>query len=166
MTTPWHALDVLSVTAKLETSLDGLSNDEAARRLAAIGPNRLVLPPTASIGEILLAQLRSVMVVLLVAAVGISLVSGDRLDALAIGAVLVINTLIGFVTELRARRAMEALLQLDAPRALVVRGGRRREIDARELVPGDVIELEAAQQVAADARLVQGDGSDRRTKRR
>ncbi len=84
--------------------------------------------------------------------------TGDRLEAAAIGAVLILNTAIGFVTELRARRAMDALLQLDAPRALVLRDGRRHDIDARHLVPGDVFELEPGQQTPADARLLQATG--------
>ncbi|HEY8368116.1 MAG TPA: HAD-IC family P-type ATPase, partial [Thermodesulfobacteriota bacterium] len=79
---------------------------------------------------------------------------GDPLDAAAIGAVLVINTTIGFVTELRARRAMQALLELEVARATVLRDGRTVEIDAREVVPGDVIILEAGQSVPADGRLL------------
>ena len=83
-----------------------------------------------------------------------SLALGDRLEAAAIGVVLVINTVIGFTTELRARRAMEALLELEVPRATVVRDGQLRVIDAHTLVPGDVIEIGAGQAVPADARLV------------
>jgi Ca2+-transporting ATPase len=95
-----------------------------------------------------------VVVVLLFGAVLLSLMLGDHLEAAAIAAVLAINALIGFVTELRARRAMEALLQFDVPRASVVRSGHLRTIAAEELVPGDVIELNPGQHVAADARLV------------
>jgi Ca2+-transporting ATPase len=98
---------------------------------------------------------------LLCAAATVALATGDHADAAAIGAVLIINTTLGFVTELRARRAMESLVRLQARQADVVREGRARGIDARELVPGDVIELEAGQFVPADARLV--DASDLRT---
>ena len=102
----------------------------------------------------MLDQLRSVIVVLLLVAAGISLAAGDVVDAAAIAAVLAINASIGFVTELRARRAMHALLRLEVLRATVVRDAARVEIDARELVPGDVIDLEAGQGVPADARLL------------
>ncbi len=99
-------------------------------------------------------QFRSVVVLLLIAAVGVALAIGDLLEAAAIGVVLAINTLLAFVTELRARRAMEALLRLETPRAVVLRNGRRLEIDARELVPGDVVQVEPGQLVPADARVL------------
>jgi Ca2+-transporting ATPase len=104
--------------------------------------------------RILGGQVKSIVVALLVAAASVSLASGDRIEAAAIGAVLAINTLIGFVTELRARRAMDALLGLDASRATVLRAGRLRNLGAEELVPGDVVRLDAGQRVPADARLL------------
>jgi Ca2+-transporting ATPase len=104
---------------------------------------------------VLLGQIRSVLVLLLVVAAVVAAATGDVADVVAIAAVLVLNVAIGFVTELRARRAMEALLRLEVLRARVVREGRSREVDARELVPGDVILVEAGQIVAADARLLE-----------
>ena len=80
---------------------------------------------------------------------------GDRIEAAAIGAVLVINTLIGFSTELRARRAMEALLQLDSSRASVMRDGHLRAVAAETVVPGDIIRLDAGERIPADARLIE-----------
>lgn len=157
----WHAQPVADVLARLETDAQGLADDEAARRLERFGPNRLTPPKPVSAVKILVDQLRSVVVVLLLAAVVISLLLGDRLDAAAITAVLLINTLIGFLTEIRARRAMEALLQFDVPRASVIRGGHLRVIPAHALVRGDVIELNPGQHVPADARLIQS--SDLRT---
>jgi Ca2+-transporting ATPase len=103
---------------------------------------------------VLLGQLRSALVLLLVVAAVVAAATGDLADAAAIGAVLVLNVAIGFATELRAHRAMEALLGLEVLRARVVRDGRSREVDARGLVPGDVILLEAGQTVPADARLL------------
>jgi Ca2+-transporting ATPase len=102
---------------------------------------------------ILLAQLRSIVVLLLVAAVIISIFLGDLIEAGAIGAVLVINTALGFVTEWRARRAMEALLQLQATRVAVLRSGQLRVVDAETLVPGDVVQLDPGNTVPADVRL-------------
>jgi Ca2+-transporting ATPase len=142
------------VLSRLGTETHGLSEEEATRRLEHFGPNRLTPARPVSAIKILGDQLKSVVVVLLFGAVLLSLMLGDHLEAAAIAAVLVINALIGFVTELRARRAMEALLQFNVPRASVVRGGYLRTIAAEQLVPGDVIELNPGQHVAADARLV------------
>ncbi|MDO8793066.1 MAG: HAD-IC family P-type ATPase [Vicinamibacterales bacterium] len=152
---PWHAQPVEEVLDRLETSSKGLSGDEAARRLARFGPNRLPPPPRASAFRVLIDQLRSIVVVLLIAATAISVALGDLLEAVAIGAVLILNTLIGFAMELRARRAMEAILGLEVPVASVVRAGELRAIDAEILVPGDVVELAAGHQVPADVRLIE-----------
>ncbi len=149
----WHALPPDEVLTRLGSGGGGLSEAEARTRLLHHGPNRFERVPPASVWAVLLGQLRSVVVALLVAAAAVALLSGDLLDAGAIAAVLVLNVLIGFVTELRAHRAMEALLGLNVARATVIRDGRPREIDARGLVPGDVILLEAGGIVPADARL-------------
>jgi Ca2+-transporting ATPase len=139
----------------LSTATDGLSDAEASARLARYGLNQLTLQRPASLAEIVAGQLRSVIVFLLLAAVVVSLLFGDRLEATAIAAVLVINTVLGVVTELRARRAIEALLALDVPLAAVVRQGQLRVVNSSEIVPGDVIEVTAGRQVPADGRLIQ-----------
>ena len=150
----WHALSVDAALSAAGTDRSGLTDTEAEARLARYGPNRLSPAPPASALAILRDQLTGVVVLLLLAAAVLSLLLGDRLEAVAIAAVLIINTLIGFLTEWRARRAMEALLDLDVPRATVVRQGQLRLIDASTLVPGDVIEVTAGHRVPADARLV------------
>jgi P-type Ca2+ transporter type 2C len=152
--TCWHALSIEAALAAAQTDSSGLSGVEAEARLARYGPNRLSPPQPVSALAILRDQLTGVVVLLLMAAAGISLILGDRLEAAAIAAVLVINTLIGFVTEWRARRAMQGLLELDVPRASVVRQGHLRLIDAQTLVPGDIIEVSAGHRVPADARLI------------
>jgi Ca2+-transporting ATPase len=152
---PWHARSAADVLTELQSSREGLSEAEAARRLERHGPNRLEPPRPVSALSILKDQLTSVVVFLLAAAAALSLAMGDRLEAAAVGAVLVINTLIGFFTELRARRAMEALLQYDTPRASVRRAGQRRVVAADGLVPGDIVELKAGQSVPADLRLIE-----------
>jgi P-type Ca2+ transporter type 2C len=151
--TRWHTLAVERLWSDLGTSAGGLSDGEAAKRLEEAGPNRL--PPAAGVSAltILLAQLRSIVVLLLVAAVIISVILGDLIEAGAIGAVLVINTALGFVTEWRARRAMEALLQLQATRVAVLRNGQLRVVDAETLVPGDVVQLDPGNTVPGDVRL-------------
>ena len=141
--------------AALRSTKTGLAAAEAAQRLTRYGPNRL--PPVSAISplRILLDQFHSVVVLLLVAACVVSLVLGDSVEAAAIAAVLAINTGIGFATELRARRAIAAILQLDIPQAVVLRDGILRVIPSHDVVPGDIIELKSGSQVAADARLVE-----------
>jgi Ca2+-transporting ATPase len=151
----WHASDVDTVLAGLESSWQGLSDSAAAARLAAVGPNRLPPPARVSVLVILANQLRSVVVGLLIAAIILSLVIGDRLEAAAIATVLVINAALGFVTEWRARRAMEALLQLVASHALVKRNGRLVAAPSETLVPGDIVQLDAGNRVPADVRLLE-----------
>ena len=151
----WHAQDVAEVLAALDSNAAGLSANDAAERLKRHGPNRLPPPPAVSALRILLDQFRSVVVLLLVGACVVSLLLGDAVEAAAIAAVLAINTVIGFTTELRARRAIAAILQLDVPRATVVRDGALRVVPAHDVVPGDVIELKPGHQVAADARVIE-----------
>jgi P-type Ca2+ transporter type 2C len=150
-----HAASVADVLAELDSLPSGLSEDEAARRLQQYGPNRFELTKPVSALKILGDQLRSIVVALLIVAAVISLTLGDWIEAAAIAVVLAINTVIGFVTELRARRAMAALLRLDVPRAFVVRGGQVHGVDAHGLVPGDVIAVNAGQQVPADGRVIE-----------
>src|SRR5688500_1379354 len=143
--TPWHAREASAVLAELESTRDGLSAQEAAARRQRYGAKRPEVTPPASAWSILVAQFRSVVVLLLVVAAGLALALGDPADAMAIAAVLFINAALGFITEFRARRAMDALRGLEVPRAIVVREGTTLEISARDLVPGDVISLESGQ---------------------
>lgn len=152
--THWHALPLDEVLEQLVTKSTGLSEQAAEERRAEYGYNELPSAPPRSAIRILIDQLRSVIVLLLIAAAVVALATGNIIDAAAIGVVLLINATIGFITEFRARRAMHALLRLDVPRATVVRNDAREDIDARLLVPGDVIELEAGQGVPADSRLI------------
>lgn len=149
-----HALSPDEALAALRSEITGLSAAEAERRLAVHGPNLLRAARLASAWEILVGQLRSIIVVLLFVAALVALYLGEPLDAVAIFVVLLLNTLIGFTTEFRARRAMEALRDLQTPRATTVRDGRILEIDSAELVPGDIILVEAGEAVPADARIV------------
>jgi Ca2+-transporting ATPase len=153
--TQWHGKSPENVLQELSTSRAGLDDATAQRVLERVGPNRLEPPQPASALRILADQFKSVVVYLLIAAIGISFALGDRIESLAIAAVLVINTIIGFVTELRARRAMEALLQFDVSKATVIRSGQLRTIDAATIVPGDIIQLDLGRRVPADARLIE-----------
>ena len=148
----WPGDEVLTA---LQTTRSGLTESEAIRRLDQYGLNRLDPAPPVSALRILRDQLSGIVVLLLIAAGVVSLLLGDRIEAAAIAAVLVINTLIGFSTELRARRAMEALLQLDSSHASVIRDGQLRTVPADTIVPGDIVRLDAGERVPADARLLE-----------
>jgi P-type Ca2+ transporter type 2C len=157
----WHSQSADAVLQGLLTSRAGLDDATARRVLERVGPNRLEPPRPTSAIRILGDQFKSVVVYLLIAAIGISFALGDRIESVAIAAVLVINTIIGFATEFRARRAMEALLQFDVSKATVIRSGQLRVIDAATIVPGDIVQLDLGRRVPADARLI--DATDFRT---
>jgi len=138
----------------LESDPEGLDSDEVARRLAQYGPNRLPTPAPVAALRILANQFVSLVVVLLFVAAAVALALGDTLEAIAIGAVLAINASLGFFVELRARRAMDALLAYEVPDATVRRSGLVEQVASDGLVPGDVIELGEGDRVPADARLL------------
>jgi Ca2+-transporting ATPase len=131
-----------------------LSEAEAARRLTVAGPNRLREARPASAWTILLRQVQSLVTLLLVAATAASFVFREWAEGIAIAAVILLNTGIGFVTELKAVRSMEALRRLGTSSTRVRREGRMREVPAEELAPGDVAILEAGDLVTADLRLL------------
>ena len=152
----WHAVPLVELFASLETSRNGLSIDQARARLREVGANTIPRGAPASVWRVLLAQFRSVVILLLVIACVVAGLVGDLADTVAIAAVLLLNVGLGFALEIRAHRAIEALGRLEARRATVIREGVPREIDAAEVVPGDILLLEAGQSVPADARLVTG----------
>jgi P-type Ca2+ transporter type 2C len=150
----WHRLSVAEVAARLETSPDaGLSSKEAAQRLAAHGPNELEAADVISPWQILFAQFKNVLILILLVAVGFSAVLGHVTEAVVISVIVVFAAVLGFVQEYRAERAIEALRQMAAPNATVVRDGKEGDVPARELVPGDVVLLRAGDRASADARL-------------
>jgi P-type Ca2+ transporter type 2C len=154
--TDWHAMTPAQAASALQTdSARGLEAAEAARRLAAYGPNRIAGEREVSAWPIVLAQFQSVVVWILIAAAIISGLLGERLDAGAIVTIVILNAAIGFFQEYRAERAVAALAKLTAPRARVMRGGAAAIVPAEDIVSGDILVLEAGDLVAADARLVE-----------
>jgi P-type Ca2+ transporter type 2C len=133
-----------------ETTPRGLTSSEAHELLVRLGPNALPAPPAPSKARRLGAQLQSPMVALLALAAALSLALGDVLDASVILVVVVFNALLGYVQETRADRAAAALGELLQPSALAQRDGELREVDARDLVPGDMVMLNAGARVPAD----------------
>lgn len=133
----------------------GLSSSEAHKRLAEHGHNLVEREETISTVALLVSQFKSPVIVLLLGAAAVSAALGEHIDAIAIGAIVVLNALVGFFQEFRAERAVLALRAMTAPRARVFRDGRTTEIAASLVVPDDVLLLDAGDIVAADARLLE-----------
>jgi P-type Ca2+ transporter type 2C len=151
-----HGLPAAEVLARLGVSVAaGLAEPEARRRHESHGPNTIVSRRKVSAFAVLLHQFRSPVVYLLAGAAGLALYFGEWQEASAIAAVLALNGLIGFVTEIRAARSIEALRALGSRSARVRRDGHTRLIPAEQLVPGDVVLLEGGDSVSADMRLVE-----------
>ncbi len=152
---PAHALGSAEVLAALATDpISGLSEPEAARRLEQYGPNELHAWRRISPLTVFLRQFQNVLVVILLIATVLSSLLGHGVEAGAIAVIVLLAVLLGFVQEFRAERALEALRKMTAPTATVLRDGDRREIPARDLVPGDIIFLRVGDRVPADARLI------------
>jgi Ca2+-transporting ATPase len=143
---------------RLETGAEGLSYAEAHRRLTRHGRNILEEPPSRSLAALFVAQFADFMILTLIAAAAISGVIGDLVDTVAIAAIVVLNAALGSIQELRAERALAALRSLSAPSATVLRAGSSSVIPAADLVPGDVVLLEAGRIVPADLRLTGATG--------
>jgi len=151
----WHTLKQDEINAALETSPQGLTSAEAAKRLAEIGPNEIQAAKRISAFEILLAQFKNILILILLGATIISLFLGHGIESVVIAVIVLFAVALGFVQEYRAERAIEALREMAAPTATVLRDGDDTEIPARELVPGDVILLNTGDRVPADARLLE-----------
>jgi magnesium-transporting ATPase (P-type) len=143
-----------AVLEQLGTSDRGLSDSEAAARLAKYGHNEL--PHAVGRGALrrFMAQFHNVLIYLLLVAAAVAFMLGHIVDAGVIIAVVVVNAVVGFVQEGRAEKALAAMRSLIAPEALVVRDGHRRKVPVRDLVRGDVVVLEAGDRVPADLRLL------------
>lgn len=156
---PWHCQSVEAVLDRLGTDpTQGLEHDEAARRLDRHGPNRLAETRSRGPWRMLAAQFADLMIVLLIGAALIAVWVGETTDAVVILAILVANAAIGFAQEYRAERAMVALRALAAPQARVRRASQPMTIPAEDLVPGDVVLIEAGDGIPADLRLIDTEG--------
>jgi Ca2+-transporting ATPase len=152
----WHRIDAAEVVKRLGADATaGLAESEAARRFKESGPNQIAERGRRSASKILWEQLTATMVVILIIAAVVSGLLGSFKDTAAIGAIVVLFALLGFIQEFRAERAMAALKRLAVPTVKVMRDGKLRETPSRELVPGDVLLLETGNLVAADCRLLE-----------
>ena len=155
---PPHAQDSTDTLAALKTRAEGLAAREAARRLKEYGRNE---PPQATRQNVVLrflAHFSNVLIYVLICAAAVTFLLGHLVDTAVILAVVLANAVIGFVQEGRAEKAMEAIHQMLAPKAAVLRDGRRVSIDSAEVVPGDIVLLEAGDKPPADMRLIAAHG--------
>jgi P-type Ca2+ transporter type 2C len=150
----FHTLALNHVFEALESSPRGLTSAEAGARLEQYGPNRLPQAKPASLLVIVLRQFRSPLIYLLLIAAVVSLILGEYTDAVFIGAVLFLNSLIGTIQEYNAQKSAEALRKLSVTRCHALRDGEEVEINAELVVPGDLVLLETGAKVPADLRLV------------
>ena len=152
----WHALEAESVIERLRLDpRNGLSADEVARRQAQFGANALPHQQPASPWALFFAQFKNVLIVILIVATGLSALAGEYVDAVIIIAIVVFCAVLGFVQEYRAERALDALKGMLVATITTLRDGREQETPSTELVPGDVVLLEAGDRIPADARLIE-----------
>ncbi len=151
----WHALEAKEVLEHLDVAGNGLTSEEARKRLEQYGPNQLKEAARPTFLQMLWEQLNNFVVILLIVASVISALLGDYVEAGAIIAIVVLNAILGIVQEQRAEEALAALKKLAAPDAQVMRDGYKVSLPAYELVPGDLIFLEVGNFVPADIRLLE-----------
>ena len=156
----WHNLSVDKVLESLNSSISGLTKEEAERRLTQFGPNELVQREKTRPWLLFLEQFKDFLIIILLVAVAVSGVlaitgNGDIWSPILIVIIVLFAACLGFFQEYRSERALEALRQMAAPTATVIRSGEEQEIPARDLVPGDIILLQTGDRVPADCRLIE-----------
>ncbi len=163
-----HSLDINTVTSELETSIErGLSEAEVRNRLEKYGENQLIEKEKLSAFQIFMKQFKDFLVYLLLFAIAITLTIGfyklsigedpeEFLDAIVIFIILVVNALLGFYQEYKAEKVLESLKKMAPHSAKVKRDGIIKEIDVKDVVPGDIIQLDEGNKIPADARLIKG----------
>jgi Ca2+-transporting ATPase len=150
----WHQREANSVIETLDSSLQGLSSIEAQRRLEKYGPNELTEKKKKTLIMMFLDQFKDFMIMILIAAAIISGILGEPSDTIAIVVIVILNAVIGFIQEYRAEKAMAALKKMAAHSAVALRDRQPTQLPASQLVPGDIVFLEAGKVVPADMRLI------------
>ena len=151
----WHQKNIEDVIGELRATLQGLSTEEARNRLLKYGPNELSKKKQKNPLMMFLDQFRDFMILVLIAAAIISGIVGGAADTIAIIVIVVLNAVIGFIQEYRAEKAMALLRKMAAHSTLVMRDGNPVTVPASQLVPGDIVLLEAGQIVPADLRGIE-----------
>lgn len=151
----WHQQKKEWVLDKLGTSQSGLSQEQAAMILEEKGPNVLQEGKKKSTLQVFLSQFADLLVIILIAAAVISMISGNAESTIVIIAVIVLNAILGTVQHKKAEKSLESLKSLSSPSAKVMRGGIKIEVPSTEIVPGDILLLEAGDMVVADGRILE-----------
>ena len=155
MSKAWHSKKIETVLEELQTDPLGLNDQEVKQRLEKYGPNELKEAKRTTPLQIFLNQFKDIFVVMLLIATAISFLVGEATDALTIAAIVILNSIVGFIQEYRSEKAMEAMRKLTAPQARLMRDGKEVMTPAKEVVPGDIVLLEAGDRVPADSRLIE-----------
>ena len=155
---PWHQRSVEQVLDAVASHTSGLSDEQVHQRLAEYGPNQLPRPPGRSAWMRFLIQFHNVLIYVLLGAAAITMALGHYIDTGVILAVVLANAVIGYIQEGKAEKAMEAIRHMLAPSASVIRNGERHSVPGEQLVPGDIVLLEAGDRVPADLRLLRCHG--------
>src|SRR4030043_152146 len=152
----WHSIEALQVLRELNTDLHkGLTEGEVKSRLEKYGYNELKKEEKISPITLFFSQFKNILIIILLIAIVLSALVGETVDAVIIAVIVVFCAVLGFIQEYRAERALEALKKMLSPTITALRGGREEEVPSKELVPGDILLLEAGDKIPADARLIE-----------
>ncbi|HRQ25257.1 MAG TPA: HAD-IC family P-type ATPase, partial [Anaerolineales bacterium] len=151
----WHMKHAGEAFGELESQPGGLTKTQAGERLERFGPNEIQAAKRISAWEILLEQFKNVLILILLGATAVSFFLGHGIESVVIAIIVIFVVGLGFIQEYRAERAIEALREMAAPTASVLRDGQEIKVPARELVPGDVIFIHTGDRIPADARLLE-----------
>jgi Ca2+-transporting ATPase len=151
----WHQKEIKEVLEELKSSVSGISSEEAGKRLVEYGPNALKEKRHKTPFMMFMEQFKDFMILVLIGAAIIAGIVGELTDTIAIVVIVILNAVIGFIQEYRAEKAMAALKRMAAPAATVIRNGLTSAIPSEELVPGDVVSLEAGKVIPADLRVIE-----------
>jgi len=152
----WHSIETVQVLKELNTDIHrGLTEDEVKTRLEKYGYNELKKEEKISPFTLFINQFKNILIIILIVAIVLSALVGEVVDAVIIAVIVVFCAVLGFIQEYRAERALEALKKMLSPTITALRGGKEEEVPSKELVPGDILLLEAGDKIPADARLIE-----------
>lgn len=151
----YYDSDIESVFATLDTSITGLNASEAEKRLGRHGPNELIEEQKPSHIKLFISQFKSFLILILIAASIVSAALGEIADATVIMIIVILSGVLGFIQEYRAEKSIDALKEMAAPTAIVIRDAREIVIPSKDVVPGDIIMLHAGDRIPADSRIVE-----------
>jgi len=152
---PWHSMKIEEALHTLNAKLGGLSSEDAKKRLQEYGSNELKKEKRKSHILLFFEQFKNILIIILLIATGLSLALGEVYNAIVIISIVIVSATLGFAQEHRAEKALEALKKMTAPTALVLRDGKEIQIQARDIVPGDILLFSTGDKVAADARIIE-----------